>query len=201
MGYKWVLDYCPWAKAVVKNDDDVFLNVFGLANFLSTKTGQNPDKIYCWEMRGSVPRRKSSDKWYVSPEDYPFDVYPNYCTGASYVTSPRLMNKIYKVRDAFRYFWIDDIYVSGILRSHPKIVNDVRLGNIRSRFTFYSVETERDWDEDWIFVILPRKQVPISLTFYGLWRRIQLQNSAQPKSFKCGHFRLIIFLILVWMCF
>ncbi len=61
------------------------------------------------------PRRDKSDKWYVSREEYPDDTYPPWCEGFAYITKPTLTRKLYQASLRVKYYWIDDVYVTGIL--------------------------------------------------------------------------------------
>ena len=127
MGLKWVGHFCSHAQNVVKVDDDLFVHIFRLAQFLSkdhyfarpmhhsSLMNSNTDVIYCSVYRNYSPRRDKSDKWYVSREEYPGDKYPPWCEGFAYITKPHLVRKLYDMSLQTQYYWIDDVYVTGIL--------------------------------------------------------------------------------------
>ena len=127
MGLKWVSRFCSHAQTVVKVDDDTFVHIFRLVQFLSkdsyfarhntslSSMNTNTDIIYCSVYRNHSPRRDKSDKWYVSREEYPGDKYPPWCEGFAYITKPQVVRKLYDMSLQTRYYWIDDVYITGIL--------------------------------------------------------------------------------------
>ena len=127
MGLKWVSRYCSHAQTVVKVDDDTFVHIFRIVQFLSkdnyfsrqntslSSMNINSDIIYYSVYRNHSPRRDKSDKWYVSREEYPGDKYPPWCEGFAYITKPHLVRKLYDLSLRTQYYWIDDVYVTGIL--------------------------------------------------------------------------------------
>ena len=52
--------------------------------------------------------------------DYSGEFYPTYCSGAAYILTmdlvPKLLNESYMTR----FFWVDDVYVTGILAAVNK---------------------------------------------------------------------------------
>ena len=117
MGYQWVINHCR-PLFVVKVDDDVIVNVFRLIDFLRSPTALawHTNAIYCSAFVNQGPRRDKRDKWYVSRLEYPHDKYPKYCEGFAYVTSSEAVRSIYDVsQHAKQLFWIDDVFVTGIL--------------------------------------------------------------------------------------
>ena len=140
MGYKWVAEHCPEARWVLKTDDDMFINPYALVKlFLEkqkrasktpapTHTFSAPTCMLCMEMR-SKPQRRPGEKWAISVEEYSDPDYPPYCLGAAYVTTPDLIRRLLSVHAATAgargyYFWIDDVFVTGILR---EIYNSLSL--------------------------------------------------------------------------
>ena len=120
MGLKWVTKYCSHANAVVKVDDDTVVNTFKLVWVLETIVQQSRDNsiediIYCSLVKESIPFRDPENKWYVSKNEYPAEKYPTYCSGYAYITTPGLVKQLYELSLRTHYFWIDDVYITGIL--------------------------------------------------------------------------------------
>ena len=115
----WVVRNCPQAVYVMKLDDDVFVNIKPLAEHLITRFGLMPSLnsnfIYCSLVDKAIPARKNDSKWYVSYDTYPFDYYPRYCEGFSYITNIETIKIMYKQSRIIPRFWIDDVYVTGLL--------------------------------------------------------------------------------------
>ncbi|XP_046573948.1 beta-1,3-galactosyltransferase 5-like [Haliotis rubra] len=114
MGIHWVLSNCPSAKLIVKADDDVLINVFNLVEYIS-KTDFRQHFLYCELYYDGLTRREKLSKWYVKRRDYPFDNYPTYCSGMAYLMSPDVARELYKASENTRFYWVDDVYVTGIL--------------------------------------------------------------------------------------
>ena len=127
MGYQWALNYCPGATFILKTDDDAFIDIFQLFEFTSRTYGFNPtDTLVCNVFpEGTKPIRPSDPeaeeagrKWAVTREEYPFDSYPKYCGGLAYLITPDALERILRLghQQSSRFFWIDDVYVTGVLR-------------------------------------------------------------------------------------
>ncbi|XP_067324517.1 beta-1,3-galactosyltransferase 4-like [Anolis sagrei] len=82
----WAAVHCPGTLFVVKVDDDIFLNLPGLAEELEHHITLAPTylgKIY-WRAR---PKRDSRSRNYIPVSLYPEERFPVYCSGAVYVLS------------------------------------------------------------------------------------------------------------------
>ncbi len=106
----WITKHCSEALYVVKLDDDVFVNIKPLSKHLVNKFGLNQIDskfIYCSIMDEAKPRRHNS-KWQVSYDTYPFEFYPRYCEGFSYITNMATVKLMQKQSKIIPRFWIDD---------------------------------------------------------------------------------------------
>jgi len=112
MGLTWFAERCPRSDYMVKMDDDIAVNVFRL-NAVLGRPG-NRDLAGC--VIAAKPIRDEGNKWYVSRAEFAGDAYPPFLSGWLYAARatavPRLLRAI-GVRE--KYFWIDDLYVTGIL--------------------------------------------------------------------------------------
>lgn len=54
-------------------------------------------------------------KWAVTPEEYPNKKYPPNCQGSRIIYSQGAINRLYRQAQITRYFWIDDVQISGIV--------------------------------------------------------------------------------------
>ncbi|XP_046358134.2 beta-1,3-galactosyltransferase 5-like [Haliotis rufescens] len=114
MSLGWILKECPGIKLIVKLDDDTMLNTYNLVDYFHLP-GAKDRLLYCSVYYRQGPLRHNRTKWYVSPSEYPFQKFPNYCEGFGYVMSPDVARSLYKASEDARYFWVDDVYVTGIL--------------------------------------------------------------------------------------
>lgn len=122
MGLNWAATYCPNAKFVVKMDDDIVFNTNKLNNLLSSINVQEKDHLLAgYILRGMVPIREPANKWYVTKKEYDNSMYPPFLSGWFYITTPQTAKKLVKLSSDSKYFWIDDVYVTGILAQRLKI--------------------------------------------------------------------------------
>lgn len=67
-------------------------------------------------MGGNKPLRNPNNVWYVSKAQYSGEQYPDFCSGSAYLLKTADAPKIYSVCNQTKFLWIDDVYVTGILR-------------------------------------------------------------------------------------
>lgn len=117
MGLKWVAHFCRRAKYVLKTDDDTFVDIFVVVDFLEHRFGASPPRnlMACFVNRNAYVKRSHRSKWFVPVRDYGPDYYPPYCAGWSIVMSADVVYDLYIESANFTYFWIDDVAISGIL--------------------------------------------------------------------------------------
>ncbi|CAK9302760.1 unnamed protein product [Gordionus sp. m RMFG-2023] len=150
MGKRWAAERCPQALYILKADDDMFVDMFQLVAFLedefpgpssdsqivssspSQLVSPPPDLLMCYLFPSSPAvsdETHANAKWLVSSSEYASDTYPPYCSGRAYITTPRLALRLWASSLGDRYFWIDDVYVTGILPARLKVthmeVNDL----------------------------------------------------------------------------
>lgn len=60
--------------------------------------------------------RDSKAKWSVSSDEYEGEFYPDYCNGFALVLASDLASRLSKKSAEIKFFWIDDVFVTGIVR-------------------------------------------------------------------------------------
>ncbi|XP_072276210.1 beta-1,3-galactosyltransferase 2-like [Pyxicephalus adspersus] len=112
LGLYWVAKYCPHASYVMKTDSDMFVNTEYLVHTL-LKPDQPPRKNFFtgYLMKGYLPNRNKESKWYMSPELYPGEIYPAFCSGTGYVFSGELAEKILTISANIRILHLEDVFV------------------------------------------------------------------------------------------
>lgn len=107
------------------------LNVLQAKNFL-----------FCQRQAEGRVKRSYRSKWRVSGKEYAGRYYPPYCPGYSIVYSPDVVFRLYKEAQRSKYFWIDDVHITGTLaqnsnititsfwpwRMHPRAYDDILSG-------------------------------------------------------------------------
>ncbi|XP_050517105.1 beta-1,3-galactosyltransferase 5-like [Diabrotica virgifera virgifera] len=117
MVLKYFVYHCPQAKFLLKTDDDVFINWPSLNNFLIYHLFRFGDRetVYCIT-RPPSPVDRSDTKWVVTIDEYPEEVYPQYCLGYVIVYTSEVAFSLYEeAQTSNAFFWIDDAFVTGIL--------------------------------------------------------------------------------------
>lgn len=113
MSFKYTVYYCPTVKYVLKTDDDLFVNIPLVMDFLKTLPPEGKkDYVLCSIMDGS-PAIRSPSKWFVPFKEYPHSSYPIYCSGFAVIYSYDVVFRLYREAQRGEYFWVDDAFVSG----------------------------------------------------------------------------------------
>ncbi|KAK6644897.1 hypothetical protein RUM43_001173 [Polyplax serrata] len=114
MGLRFASSYCPQAKYVIKMDHDIIFDFYRL-NFLLRKLPRVKYLLAGYILSHMKPIREPKNKWFVTKEEYPRDSYPNFLSGWFYITTPKVAQLLSKLSNNVKYFWIDDLYVTGLL--------------------------------------------------------------------------------------
>lgn len=141
MALKWFRYFCSNTLYLVKTDDDVFVNIKHLVRFLSSLSMSSSSTLslpsnqstfepsvpsisnnnlenfmFCHKLSQVLVKRTHRSKWYVSPKDYKYKYYPEYCPGYIVVYSKDVVDKLYTAAQKMSYFWIDDVHLTGNIR-------------------------------------------------------------------------------------
>lgn len=125
MSLKYAVYHCSHAKYVLKTDDDIFVNmptVLGFLNYGLSPNGAD-NLMLCVLVRNAMVLRSYRSKWRVSFKEYPYREYPPYCIGWAILYSPDVVFALYKAAQVNKYFWIDDVHITGILADQMHIVH------------------------------------------------------------------------------
>ncbi|XP_034949289.1 beta-1,3-galactosyltransferase 5-like [Chelonus insularis] len=115
MALKWATYYCSSAKYILKLDDDVFVHIPAVLDFLKHDLSPWGARrlILCELLSRKLVKRSWRSKWRVSPLEYPARYYPDYCLGWAILYSPDSVFLLYKEAQKEPYFWIDDVHITG----------------------------------------------------------------------------------------
>ncbi|XP_043598943.1 beta-1,3-galactosyltransferase 5 [Bombus pyrosoma] len=115
MGLRWASSNCR-STFLIKTDNDIVLNVFEMLELLQKKTIKE-NAISGYVLRKMKPIRTSNNKWFVTDEDFSDDVYPDFLSGWFYITNLKVAQLLVRASEKFKnFFWIDDVFITGILR-------------------------------------------------------------------------------------
>ena len=117
MGLQWATKYCPDARFILKSDDDAFIDVVQLRQFIqrtwSPSGDPSDDTIICSVHRDAPVQR--TGKWAVTKAEYSASTYPPFCSGLAYVIKPSMAKQLLQAATDDGLLWIDDVYVTGVL--------------------------------------------------------------------------------------
>lgn len=153
MGLNWA-SQCESAKYIIKMDDDIVLNLRGVVKLIQNTNF--PDRLLAgYILHNMVPVREPANKWYVTQKEYPGNTYPDFLSGWFYITNYLTVKNLLRVIENERYFWIDDLFVTGILARKLRIkhfslnkyfltdavhtfccLNDMKVANLNCEYLF-----------------------------------------------------------------
>lgn len=119
---KWFIYNCPDAQFLLKTDDDVFVNTPLMYDYLENPSELNRQfyrgrLLFCNEIPGPKVKRTFRSKWRVSYEEYFDRFFPNHCPGFAILYSADVVLQIYQKAQKLQYFWVDDVFITGIVAS------------------------------------------------------------------------------------
>ena len=120
MGLKWSVENCDHVSYIMKMDDDIVINLYEVLDKLENIVINNSIAGYVFE--NMLPIRDPANKWFVTKDEFADDSYPRFLSGWLYVTTYSVISKLMEQANSHsKYFWIDDVFVTGILREKSNI--------------------------------------------------------------------------------
>ncbi|XP_069119223.1 beta-1,3-galactosyltransferase brn-like [Argopecten irradians] len=117
MGFKWAVKYCNRATHIMFVDDDHYLVLQNLLEYINRLYKSNNDNLMVgYAYFQAEPHRYTISKWSVTIEDYPFDRFPTYVTAGAYLVSREVAEKLVFSFPYVKYLWLDDIYIGIVSR-------------------------------------------------------------------------------------
>lgn len=140
MGLRWASSHrCLQPKFIIKMDDDVVVDFRQLFAYIQTKWSEissHPAQHYLagYAFRKVLPIRLRPSKWFVTQQEFSGKIYPDYLSGWMYITTPNTARSLVKasVGEKSAIFWIDDIWITGILRDKLNISISETLNHLYS---------------------------------------------------------------------
>ncbi|XP_063611798.1 beta-1,3-galactosyltransferase 5-like [Penaeus indicus] len=114
----WITQHCQQVPWTLHSDDDILIDVFGLAKVLQSVDANSTEKFLCHSGTGPVLRK---GKWSVDEAEYPASKYPTYCAGGMWILQTKQIPRLLEASKVAPFIWVDDVYVCGILRTYAGI--------------------------------------------------------------------------------
>ncbi|CAD5205622.1 unnamed protein product [Bursaphelenchus okinawaensis] len=123
--YQWHAKYCSNVKTFVKIDDDTTVHIPRLLEWIDRDfnfvTRQIDDYLICALYLGMAPLRVKENRWYITPDEYPYRIWPNYCVGYFVLASNSTVQKLLKAAEKVHFFPMDDVLLTGAVSAVAKI--------------------------------------------------------------------------------
>ncbi|KAM6921468.1 UDP-GlcNAc:betaGal beta-1,3-N-acetylglucosaminyltransferase 7 [Xenentodon cancila] len=106
---KWFHIYCSNVRFVFKGDDDVFVSVENIFEYLEDNNDKNlfvGDVIF-----KAKPIRKKDNKYYIPAALYNKTYYPPYAGGGGFLMDGRLVKRLNWAADTLELYPIDDVFL------------------------------------------------------------------------------------------
>ncbi|XP_063748368.1 UDP-GlcNAc:betaGal beta-1,3-N-acetylglucosaminyltransferase 7 [Eleginops maclovinus] len=107
---KWFHTYCPGVRYVFKGDDDVFVSVENIFEFLEG-SNQEKDLLVGDVIFKAKPIRKKESKYYIPLTLYNKTHYPPYAGGGGFLMNGNLARRLYLAADSLELYPIDDVFL------------------------------------------------------------------------------------------
>lgn len=105
---------CSNAEFVVKIDDDIFLNIPTLLNYIEDHQNDTR-KMYGHVFLKPPPYRDPTSKFYTSMSAYSGKYFPSYLNGPFYMLKNDLIADLYYTALTTPFFKFEDIFMSGFV--------------------------------------------------------------------------------------
>ncbi|NXE79088.1 B3GL1 acetylgalactosaminyltransferase, partial [Cochlearius cochlearius] len=110
MAFRWAAEFCSNTRFLMKTDDDVFINTANLVKFL-LKLNSSENVFTGYPLTDNFAYRGFYKKTYISYDEYPFKLYPPYCSGMGYILDGKLALRIYELMSHIKPIKFEDVYV------------------------------------------------------------------------------------------
>ncbi|XP_042272391.1 UDP-GlcNAc:betaGal beta-1,3-N-acetylglucosaminyltransferase 7 [Thunnus thynnus] len=107
---KWFHTYCPRVRYVFKGDDDVFVSVENIVEFL--ESSNHAKNLFVGDVIFKArPIRKKENKYYIPQALYSKTHYPPYAGGGGFLMDGTLARRLHWVADTLELYPIDDVFL------------------------------------------------------------------------------------------
>ncbi|NWU28103.1 B3GL1 acetylgalactosaminyltransferase, partial [Dyaphorophyia castanea] len=110
MAFQWFSEFCSNARFFMKTDVDVFINTPNLVELL-LRLSSSENVFTGYPFFDNFAFRGFDRKRYISYEEYPFKLFPPYCSGLGYILDGKLALRAYEMMSHVKPLKFEDVYV------------------------------------------------------------------------------------------
>ncbi|XP_019140222.2 UDP-GalNAc:beta-1,3-N-acetylgalactosaminyltransferase 1 [Corvus cornix cornix] len=136
MAFQWFSEFCSSARFFMKTDADVFINTPNLVKFL-LQLNSSENVFTGYPFIDNFAIRGFDKKRYISYEEYPFKLYPPYCSRLGYILDGKLALRAYELMSHIKPLKFEDVYV-GICLNILKV--NVTIPADTEQFFLYKIQ-------------------------------------------------------------
>lgn len=107
---KWFHAYCPGVRYIFKGDDDIYVSVTNMIEFLALG-GHGKDLFVGDVIFKARPIRKKESKYYIPEALYNKTYYPPYAGGGGFIMDASLARRLHWVANTMELYPIDDVFL------------------------------------------------------------------------------------------
>ncbi|XP_042337944.1 UDP-GlcNAc:betaGal beta-1,3-N-acetylglucosaminyltransferase 7 [Plectropomus leopardus] len=107
---KWFHTYCPRVRYIFKGDDDVFVNVENIIEYLES-SNHTKNLLVGDVILKAKPIRKNVSKYYIPEVLYNKTYYPPYAGGGGFLMDGSLARRLHWAADTLELYPIDDVFL------------------------------------------------------------------------------------------
>ncbi|XP_055872925.1 beta-1,3-galactosyltransferase 1-like [Biomphalaria glabrata] len=123
---RWVSTYCREARFVIRNDDDISVNLSLVLDTVKRTREKYANFILGRVRMNDMPMRNMKDKYALSRQEYAPNVFPPFALGGLLGLTTLTAELLYQAALRVSPIWLDDVYITGICAPHVgvKLIND-----------------------------------------------------------------------------
>lgn len=183
-GIKWALTYCKNAKFIFRTNDDVFIDILVLMPFLEQKYS-HARRSFIGKMLKKEIICRGKCKFAVSEKDFSGQMFfPPYLQGSLFIMTADILQDLYKTALMTRYFWIEDVFISGVV---VHAMTGVQLIDVGHMYQYFELPFIKEYSKE------KRNNkyfVTVTDTFYGVWVTFLSRLSASDLKKISSHTKL-----------
>ena len=172
---KWIVNHCKNAEFMLKADDDAFVNIFEWMRVAQTTVTSDYRRfIMCplWKADSMPILRDPAKcmKWCVKYTEFPGRSYfPQYCAGLAVLMTRDIVVEMYRTAVKTPFFWIDDVFLTGIVSAKLKAVHYV---DMMSYFSLKEAEVSANYFDETAPLKVHIAHVKNLPTFKKMWQAL-----------------------------